>query len=309
MRYVALWTLTAALYALVFGSLAELPPWVAVLDGVVFGAVTGLEGLLLWNVLRYGTAESPWVGPLRIGTISLTLAAGVLFIVVSVGAETAVMWLLSESSTAVQAPQAPLWSFPRTIPARSLTVAAVYVCYVLWYSSAAPSDPAEATPPQAEGLRDSPPEDGWQPQADGGVADPSEAMRRAESAEHCSAAGVVENNTTLERITVRGTGGRIEVIPTDKIVFIRAEGDYVAIVTPTGRWLKEGTMKWFEEALPRDRFVRVHRSYIVSVSHISRIETSGRDHTLTLRDAYKEDGSPIRISDTGYRLLKRTLGL
>jgi DNA-binding LytR/AlgR family response regulator len=79
----------------------------------------------------------------------------------------------------------------------------------------------------------------------------------------------------------------------------------VAIVTARGRHLKEGTMKWFEEALPCDRFVRVHRSCIVAVDRISRIETSGRDHTLTLRDGR---GS-IRISDTGYRLLRRRLGL
>jgi hypothetical protein len=290
-RYVVLWTLLAAVYALVFGILAELPPWVVVADGVVFGAVTGVEGILLWNVLRYGTAASPSVNPLLTGTISLVLAAGLLFIAVSVGAETAFMWLLSESSAAAQAaaqatqaseapqwPLPPLWSFPRTIPARSLTVAAVYVCYVLWYSSAARSEPEtedvvvpETTPSSTTG--------------------------------------------SLERITVRGTGGRIELIPIENIVFIRAEGDYVSIVTPTGRWLKEGTMKWFEGALPRDRFVRVHRSYIVSVARISRIETSGRDHTLILRDvpdsphAHNKGGSPIRISDTGYRLLRRTLGL
>ncbi len=125
----------------------------------------------------------------------------------------------------------------------------------------------------------------------------------------------------LERITVRGTGGRIELIGVGDIAYLQAEGDYVAIVTERGRWLKEGTMKWFEEALPSDGFVRVHRSFIVSVSHISRIETSGREHYLYLRGGNVRCGAgsdsvkppaytdSIRISDAGYRLLKRALKL
>ncbi len=285
-RYVVLWALLATIYTLVFGRLSALPAMAMLLDGLVFGAVTGFEGLILWNVLRYGTAGASTVNPLRIGKISLTLAAGLLFIVVSVGAETLALWLLSENLTAASLPEPPLWQFPRTIPARSLTVAAVYACYALWYSSAAPSEPAE-------GRLDPSPAEGWQPEADGEIAGP----------------GSVTPPAPLERITVRGPGGRIEVIPTEKIVCIRAEGDYVAIITSTGRWLKEGTMKWFEESLPRDGFVRVHRSYIVSVSHISRIETTGRDHTLILRDLPKDIPATIRISDTGYRHLKRTLGL
>ncbi len=309
-RYVVLWLLVAALYALVFGTLAGLPPWAMAVDGAVFGVVSGMEGLILWNVLKYGTAGSPSANMFRIGRVSLTLAAGVLFIAVVVGAETAVLWLLSETGPETTLP--PLWAFPQTIPARSMTVAAVYVCFVLWYSSAAPSDWggnahgggnghsgfgyaefADSASSSAEGRRGSSPA--------------KERLRAQPDGE----AGSVPTLSpeTLERITVRGTGGRIEVIGIERIVCIRAEGDYVAIVTSTGRWLKEGTMKWFEEALPRDRFVRVHRSCIVSVAHISRIETSGRDHILVMRDADKESGSPIRISDTGYRLLKRTLGL
>jgi DNA-binding LytR/AlgR family response regulator len=113
---------------------------------------------------------------------------------------------------------------------------------------------------------------------------------------------------------VRGSQGKIELIDTRDIVYLGAEGDYVAIVTASGRWLKEQTLKYFEDALPRSEFVRVHRSYIVSISHISRIESSGRDRSVVLRGLGEGGGNgpggkSIRISDAGYKLLRRTLGL
>ena len=282
MRYVALWVLVAAAYAAVFAALAELPVWAAAVDGAVFGAIAGLEGLILWNVLRYGTAGPSGANFFRIGRLLLIVATGILFVAVAVGAETVAIWLLAEAPVEMENspwPPAPLWAFPQTIPARCLITAAVYACFALWYSSVTRS------------------EAGGNAHGDISYAEQPE-MKPVEK----PAAG--EAPELLERISVRGSGGKIVIIGTNEIIYIQAEGDYVAIVTADGRWLKEGTMKWFEEALPRDRFVRVHRSYIVSIGHISRIETSGRDHTLILRN-----GGPVRISDTGYRVLKRTLGL
>jgi hypothetical protein len=269
-----LWVLIAATYRVAFGFLDDLPAWPSTLGAAVFGVVAGFEGLILWNVLKYGTiAGSPSAISFRIGRLSRIVATGILFVAVAVGAE-CLAWYLSTETLPT--------AFLRTIPARSLTVAAVYVCFVLWYSSAARSE---------------------------GGDDPSTARQPAtdrpdEASGEASDKVIGETPETLERVTVRGSGGRIEVIAVGDIVCLQAEGDYVAIVTSAGRWLKEGTMKYFEEALPRDRFVRVHRSCIVAVGHISRIETSGRDHTLILRG-----GGTVRISDTGYRLLKRTLKL
>jgi hypothetical protein len=259
-----LWLAASATYAAAFGVAAGLPAELAALDGAVFGVVSGFEVLILWNVLKYGTAAgTPTVNYIRIGRFSVVVAAGMLFVAVSVGAECLAVYL----STGTLTPD-----FSATIPARSLTVAAVYVCFVLWYSSADRSE-GERMKASIEVEADLPKPAGDAPEI-------------------------------LERITVRGTGGRIEVIAVGDVICIQAEGDYVAIVTPRGRWLKEGTMKYFEGALPADRFVRVHRSCIVAVGHISRIETSGRDHTLVLHG-----GGSVRISETGYRLLKRTLGL
>jgi DNA-binding LytR/AlgR family response regulator len=266
-RYLALWSLFTAAYTVAFGVLALLPTEVAGVGGAVFGVVSGFEGLILWSILKYGTVRGPKTSLFRIGTFTMVTVTGVLFVAVAVGAETAAIYIAAERLPT---------SFTTTIPARSLVTAAVYVCFVLWYSSAIRSENAL---PREEASTPVPPAE--------------------------------KSASALERITVRGAGGHIEVIETGRIIYIQTEGDYVAIVTPEGRWLKEGTMKYFEEALPRDRFVRVHRSYIVAVGDISRIETSGRDHTLVLhpRGGNRPGESTIRMSEAGYRLLKRTLGL
>ncbi len=291
-RYFVLWVLLAVAYAASMGLAAALPVGLAAVGGAVFGVVAGFEGLILWSVLKYGAEGIKW--PL-LKTVYHTVV-GILFVAVAMGAEIAAIYLLTAGVFA---------AFVRTIPALCLITAAVYVCFVLWYSSVARSEEGGefaddlATP-------------------GGGVAGPSPLSEQSGPSTPEPSLAV-----PLERITVRGAGGRIEVIEVGRIAYIKAEGDYVSIVTPDGRWLKEGTMKYFEESLPRERFVRVHRSYIVAVDHISRIETSGRDHTLVLRGVGNTGigisrnseqrgtvgASSIRLSDTGYRLLKRTLGL
>ncbi len=107
----------------------------------------------------------------------------------------------------------------------------------------------------------------------------------------------------IERITVKG-GQKIKVIPTADIEYLQADGDYVSVVTCEGRWLKEQTMKYFEEHLPADRFIRIHRSYIVNMSKISRIERYGNLYQVVVRD-----GEKIKVSATGYKLLKERLKL
>lgn len=75
----------------------------------------------------------------------------------------------------------------------------------------------------------------------------------------------------IERIAVK-TGQKIHVVLVPEIIYIQAEGDYVKIHTEKGKFLKEETMKYFQEHLPSKQFVRVHRSYIVNVEMIHRIE-------------------------------------
>jgi len=109
---------------------------------------------------------------------------------------------------------------------------------------------------------------------------------------------------TLERIAVK-TGQKIHVILVPDIVYIQSDGDYVQIVTGQSRYLKEETMKYFEASLPRSRFVRVHRSYIVNVEKILRIELyEKQNQMLTLNN-----GDQIRDSVSGYKELRTVLNL
>lgn len=108
----------------------------------------------------------------------------------------------------------------------------------------------------------------------------------------------------IDRITVKD-GSRIHLIKTDELINIQACGDYVMLITPSGEYLKEQTMKYFETHLPPDTFVRVHRSNIVNVTQISRVELFGKEtYQLLLKN-----GTKLRVSLSGYRLLKERLGL
>ncbi|MDR0795033.1 MAG: LytTR family transcriptional regulator [Tannerella sp.] len=107
----------------------------------------------------------------------------------------------------------------------------------------------------------------------------------------------------IDRITVRN-GNNIKIIPINDIVFLRADGDYVDIYTNEGHWLKEQTMKYSEYVLPPAHFVRTHRSYIVNIHHIRRIERYGEQQLIVLTN-----GEKIKISNARYQILKQRLGL
>ncbi|MCL2028784.1 MAG: LytTR family transcriptional regulator DNA-binding domain-containing protein [Bacteroidales bacterium] len=109
---------------------------------------------------------------------------------------------------------------------------------------------------------------------------------------------------TLERITVK-TGSKIDVMTIAEIVYFQAEGDYVRIFTDTSRFLKEDTLKYYQARLPETQFVRVHRSYLVNVTKILRIELYGKqNHLLVL-----SNGDKLKISASGYKRLREVLGL
>lgn len=108
----------------------------------------------------------------------------------------------------------------------------------------------------------------------------------------------------LERIAVKN-GQKIEVIPVPEIACILAEGDYVMIHSQKGKFLKEQTMKSLEAGLPSDKFVRVHRSSIVNIDFIAQIELYDKQSQLLKL----KNGVQVKVSLTGYRALKKTIGL
>ncbi|MFZ6009219.1 MAG: LytTR family DNA-binding domain-containing protein, partial [Bacteroidota bacterium] len=81
--------------------------------------------------------------------------------------------------------------------------------------------------------------------------------------------------------------------------------DYVKIYTAKEMLLKKKTMSFYEQSLDPSQFVRVHRSYIVQLSQITRIEPLEKETHLALL----KSGAKVPLSKTGYAKLKTVLGL
>lgn len=97
----------------------------------------------------------------------------------------------------------------------------------------------------------------------------------------------------------------IKIIPVQDIQYLEGNDDYVNIYTREGKFLKNKTMRFFEASLHPDVFVRVHRSYIVKIAEITKIESYEKDGFLLIL----KDGKQIPISKTGLPKLKAVLGI
>jgi len=106
------------------------------------------------------------------------------------------------------------------------------------------------------------------------------------------------------RIVVKN-GSKIKIIPVHDVQYLEAADDYVKIHTSEGYFLKNKTMTHFENTLDKEQFVGSHRSYIVNVQHITRIDPYEKDnHVAILRSGVK-----VPVSRSGYGKLKEVLGL
>ena len=115
---------------------------------------------------------------------------------------------------------------------------------------------------------------------------------------------VVKQPEERNRVVVK-VGSAIKILPVQEIYYIEAYDDYVKIHTKDGYHLKKKTMNFFENALNQDQFVRVHRSYIISLSQLTKIEIKEKDTHV----AKMKDGTIVPMSKTGYTKLKDILGL
>jgi two-component system, LytTR family, response regulator len=106
----------------------------------------------------------------------------------------------------------------------------------------------------------------------------------------------------VNRIVVR-KGNAINLIPVEQIRYVEAQDDYVMIFHTLGKALKQQTMKFYEDNLPKTDFVRIHRSYIVKVEEIKGIEPYGKDNHI----AILHSGDKLPVSRAGYKLLKEEL--
>jgi two-component system LytT family response regulator len=107
-----------------------------------------------------------------------------------------------------------------------------------------------------------------------------------------------------QRIVIKD-GSKIKIIPVQDVFYLEAADDYVKIHTKEGYFLKNKTMNHFEQALDPQHFVRSHRSYIVNVQQITRIDPYEKDnHVAILRS-----GAKVPVSRSGYGKLRNVLGL
>ena len=107
-----------------------------------------------------------------------------------------------------------------------------------------------------------------------------------------------------ERIVVK-TGTKVKIIPVSDVEYLEADDDYVSVHTKDGSYLKNKTMSFFEQTLDPSQFVRVHRSFIIKIQDITRIDPYEKDAHL----AILKSGAKIPVSKTGYAKLKQVLGI
>lgn len=104
------------------------------------------------------------------------------------------------------------------------------------------------------------------------------------------------------RVVVKD-GGKIRLIPNSEITRLQADGDYVTLYSSLGKFTLKRSLQHFEETLPTESFARVHRSHLINISKIERIDPYGKNnHTAKLKD-----GNVVPISRNGYQVLRDML--
>lgn len=126
---------------------------------------------------------------------------------------------------------------------------------------------------------------------------------------------VTQKNTTVllentsqpeerQRIVVK-KGNNIVILPVHTVHYIEAFDDYVKVHTKDGFYLKKKTMAHYEKALDSSQFVRIHRSYLLNIQELTRIEPMEKDNHVALL----KSGVRVPLSQSGYGKLREVLGI
>jgi two-component system, LytTR family, response regulator len=126
------------------------------------------------------------------------------------------------------------------------------------------------------------------------------AGRKVNAAE--VAAAVRPAGSFASRIVVKD-GTRVHVIPADKLDLVEAQDDYVRLKSEGKSFLKQQTIGGIAASLDPERFVRVHRSYVLNIDRLARIELYSKGSYA----AILTDGSRIPVSREGHARLRRLL--
>ncbi len=102
-----------------------------------------------------------------------------------------------------------------------------------------------------------------------------------------------------DRIVVKD-GSKVHIIAVDKLDYVEAQDDYVALHSENKKYLKQQTISNIEAQLDGARFIRIHRSYIVNLDRIVRIEPYSKDSRI----AILKDGTQLPVSRSGFSRLK-----
>jgi two-component system LytT family response regulator len=133
------------------------------------------------------------------------------------------------------------------------------------------------------------------------LGEPVPTSPRISATELSAAARAPEQK--LERIVVKD-GAKVHIIPLEKLDYVEAQDDYVALRSEKKNYLKQQTISSVEAQLDPKKFVRIHRSYIVNLERIARIEPYTKDS----RVAVLTDGTQLPVSRSGHARLKELLG-
>jgi two-component system LytT family response regulator len=109
---------------------------------------------------------------------------------------------------------------------------------------------------------------------------------------------------TIDKIVVKNNEA-INIIPLDEILYIEAEDDYVMIHTANKKYLKHKTMKFYEKHLDSKRFARIHRSFIVNLNYITKIEKYGKDTYQVVLSSLQK----LNVSRSRYQILKQIMSI
>ncbi len=133
------------------------------------------------------------------------------------------------------------------------------------------------------------------------------AMERASRSQHIPLKQIITDAKAKEqparRILVRD-GSKVHIIPAEKVDYLEAQDDYVCVHTEGRRLLKQTTLSEFEGEMDPAQFIRIHRSFILNIERLAKIELYAKDS----RVAILKDGARLQVSRSGYAKLKTVIG-
>ena len=136
----------------------------------------------------------------------------------------------------------------------------------------------------------------------------AEALERARGRLTASAAGATIalrdalRQVRVERVLVRD-GSRVHIVPTDRLDYVQAQDDYVMLHAGERALLKEQPLSSLEAQLDPASFVRIHRSYLINIARLERVELEAKDR----RVAVLTTGARLPVSRSGHKRLTEAL--